>query len=125
MKQIAAKLLFLAVVAGTVAAAPAVGKSYDVGTQSEAEYEAAQILSKPAPAIPPELHDHCFKSCCIARFMINTDGSAKVKLLTSSGLDEIDDITLTTLRRWKFKPAMLDGKPIPSSRRVKIEFEIN
>lgn len=125
MKQIAYNLFLTAALAAGLSTTPALAKSYDVGTQSDAEYEAAQILSKPAPAIPPDLHDHCFKSCCIARFMINADGSAKVKLLTSSGLDEIDDITLSTLRRWKFKPAMLDGKPVPSSRRVKVEFEID
>ena len=84
----------------------------------------AEVLNSPQPMIPAELHEQCFKSCCIARFIINPDGKTAVKLLTSSGSDEIDEITLSTLKRWKFRPAMLNGKPVQSTRRVKVEFEI-
>jgi len=33
-------------------------------------------------------------------------------------------MALSTLRRWKFKPATLDGKSVDSSRKIKVEFEV-
>jgi protein TonB len=100
-------------------------KTYDAGTEESSTFVEAQVVSNPAPVIPEAMHENCFKSCCIARFMIGADGKSKVKLLSSSGSDEIDDITVQTLRQWKFKPAMLDGKPVASTRRIKVEFEID
>ncbi len=100
-------------------------KSYDVGTEESAEYVEAKPVFNPQPDIPSTHSEQCFKSCCIARFFIGADGKTKVKLVSTSGSLEIDDITLITLRRWKFKPAMLDGKPVESTRRIKVEFEVN
>jgi protein TonB len=100
-------------------------KTYDVGADTSAEFVEAKATFTPQPNIPSTHHEQCFKSCCIARFFIAADGKTKVKLLSSSGSNEIDDITLVTLRRWKFKPAMLDGKPVESTRRIKVEFEVN
>ena len=116
-------LLIAAVALGC--AAPGVAKTYDAGTEDSAEYIAAQALSSPEPVVPEAMKEECFKSCCLARFLIAQDGSTKVKLLSSSGSDEIDDITLQTLQRWKFKPAMLDGKPVSSTRRIKVEFQVD
>ncbi|HEY9785280.1 MAG TPA: energy transducer TonB [Candidatus Obscuribacterales bacterium] len=95
------------------------------GTQESARYEDASIVDSPQPDIPPEMHESCFKSCCIARFVINPDGKHLVSLISSSGSEDVDDITLSTLRRWKFKPAMLNGKPVRSTRKIKVEFEVS
>jgi periplasmic protein TonB len=103
---------------------PAAAKEYSIGTQAASQFVDAQILASPQPLIPPELHEHCFKSCCLARFLINPDGKATVKLLSSSGSSDLDDITLSTLKRWKFRPATLDGKPVSSARKIKVEFEV-
>ena len=100
-------------------------KEFSLGVEAECQFQDAAIITSPSPLIPPELHEDCFKSCCIARFLIGDNGKTQVKLLTSSGSEEIDDITLSTLKRWKFRPAVLDGKPVPSSRRVKVEFQID
>lgn len=100
-------------------------KEFSLGAEEASQFSDAAIVCQPAPVIPPDLHEQCFKSCCIARFLIAASGKTQVRLLSSSGSEEIDDITLSTLKRWKFRPAMLDGKPVPSSRRVKVEFEID
>jgi TonB family protein len=105
--------------------APASAKTFETGAEALTEFKPAEIVSNPHPHIPAHLHDECYNSCCLARFTIASDGKAKVRLLTSSGSDEIDDITLSTLRLWKFRPAMLDGKPVGSTRRLRVEFEIN
>lgn len=99
-------------------------KTFSAGTASKATFVDAKLLDNPLPKIPPHLHEECCKLCCTARFKIDHKGHHRVKLLTSSGNAEIDEITLATLRTWKFKPAMLDGKPVPTTRRLRVEFEV-
>ncbi len=107
-----------------VIAPGAQAQTFQLGAAESSRIMDAEVLASPQPVIPAELHEQCFKSCCIARFIIQPDGKTAVKLVTSSGSQEIDDITITTLKRWKFRPAMLNGKPVQSTRRVKIEFEV-
>lgn len=107
-----------------VIAPGAQAQTFQLGAAESSRFMDAEVLASPQPVIPAELHEQCFKSCCIARFIIQPDGKTAVKLVTSSGSQEIDDITITTLKRWKFRPAMLNGKPVQSTRRVKIEFEV-
>jgi TonB family protein len=57
--------------------------------------------------------------------MVSANGKTDVKLLSSSGSTEIDEITLQTLRTWKFKPATLDGEPIEGVRKIQIEFQVD
>ena len=57
--------------------------------------------------------------------MIKDDGKYSVKLISSSGSEQVDDIAIDTLRRWKFKPALLDGKPVDSSRKIRVEFQVD
>ena len=95
-----------------------------LGTEYASSYRIAEPTYTPEPEISPELHEQCFKSSCIAKFDIKKDGKTSVALLTSSGSPEVDDIALNTLRRWKFKPATLDGQAVDSARKIKVEFEV-
>lgn len=112
------------VIAALFFGSPASAKTYEVGTESEAQFTEAKPTFNPPPEIPSAEREQCMRTFCVARFWISADGKSKVKLLTHSGSHEIDDITLATLRRWKFKPAMLDGMPVESTRRIKVEFEV-
>lgn len=116
--------LLLALLIAALPSTSTLAQTFSLGVAESSRFVDAEVLAAPQPVIPPELHEQCFKSCCIARFNISPDGKTSVKLLSSSGSEEVDDITLSTLRRWKFRPAMLNGKPVQSTRRVKIEFEI-
>ncbi|HEY9786572.1 MAG TPA: energy transducer TonB [Candidatus Obscuribacterales bacterium] len=120
MKLAVGFLVFCLSLVATAAGA----QTFQLGVAEASQFMDAEVLVAPQPVIPPELHEQCFKSCCIARFNIGPDGKTSVKLLSSSGSEEVDDIALSTLRRWKFRPAMLNGKPVQSTRRVKIEFEV-
>jgi TonB family protein len=99
-------------------------QTFKLGAAESSKYEDSQAVECPQPVIPAALHEHCFKSCCIARFLIKEDGKTTVRLVSSSGDDEVDQITLATLQRWKFRPAALNGKPVQSTRRIKVEFEV-
>ncbi|MBX9948560.1 MAG: energy transducer TonB [Candidatus Obscuribacterales bacterium] len=115
-------LLVLAVISW---ARPALAeKVYKIGTSEVAKYADALAIECPQPEIPASLHEECYKSCCLARFSISHEGKHEVSIISSSGSDEVDEIALATLRRWKFKPAMLNGKPVQSVRKIKVEFEV-
>jgi TonB family protein len=104
--------------------APSLANSFSLGADYSSDYKVAEPLFTPEPEISPELKEQCFKSCCIAKFLIGANGNTSVQLLSSSGSQEVDEIAIETLRRWKFKPAQLDGRPVESSRKIKVEFEI-
>jgi TonB family protein len=103
---------------------PASAKTMTLGTEYSSDYKIAEPVFTPHPEISPEFKEECFKSCCIAKFIIKKNGETSVKLLSTSGSPEVDNIAVDTLRRWKFKPAQLDGAPVDSTRRIKVEFEI-
>jgi protein TonB len=84
----------------------------------------AEAVYAPEPEISPELKEQCFKSCCIAKFLIKKDGTTSVHILSTSGSPDVDDIALKALRHWKFKPATVNGEPVESSRKIQVEFEI-
>ena len=122
MKTSLLSSIYLALaLAGSASAGPLLKGS----TADLSHYEDAKAVECPRPEIPAELHEQCFKSCCIARFMIKDDGKYSVKLISSSGSDQVDEIAIDTLRRWKFKPALLDGKPVESSRKIRVEFQVD
>lgn len=97
---------------------------FSMGAAESSTYNEAEAITCPSPEIPAELHEQCFKSCCLARFIIKPDGKSSVKLISSSGSSQVDDIALSTLQRWRFRPAMLNGEPVQSTRKVKVEFEV-
>jgi protein TonB len=121
------KLSFLSAIflCVALAASASAGPLLKGSTADMSHYEDAKAIECPRPEIPAELHEQCFKSCCIARFMIKDDGKYSVKLISSSGSEQVDDIAIDTLRRWKFKPALLDGKPVDSSRKIRVEFQVD
>lgn len=81
-------------------------------------------MSAIKPTVPEHLQEECCKCYCVAKFTIQPDGKTHVKLVESCGCSELDDLALDTLRLWKFKPAMLNGQPVLSTRKIKIEFEV-
>lgn len=81
-------------------------------------------IYQPVPQIPESLRTQVLKTFVRARFYIAPDGTAQVTLLTGSGSLELDQLTLETLRQWRWKPALRDGIPVPSTEQLKIEFEV-
>ena len=125
MRQEAKKLILtgIAVLGFSVQSASA-GPLLKIGTEESSYYKDAEITHCPKPEIPSELHEQCFKSCCLAKFTIKQDGASSVKLLSSTGSAEVDEIAVSTLQRWKFKPATVNGKPVESAKKIKVEFEV-
>jgi TonB family protein len=114
--------VLLALIVGSGFAAEA--KEYSIGVQEESKRIDAKVLDSPSPEIPSEMKDEAFKTGVTARFNIAADGKVAVALLSSSGNEDIDKIVLDTLKKWKFQPATVNNEPVASSRKLKIELEV-
>ena len=85
----------------------------------------AEPANQVQPEIPDDLRQESFKSFVRVRVIIEADGSFTVVLRTSSGNAEVDRIALDALKRWKWKPALENGKPVQSTQFFRYEFEVD
>jgi len=60
------------------------------------------------------------------RFMIGTDGAvSEVEIKKTSGSERLDDAAVTMVkRRWKYKPATQDGKPVAVWQEANVVFRL-
>jgi len=85
----------------------------------------AQPFEQIKPKIPDALKTHEYKSYVRVKVEISADGTSTVSLKTSSENQEIDQRVLQALRRWKWRPALFDGRAVNSVRYFRFEFEVN
>ena len=104
---------------------PAAADTFKLGVQEAEAFKQAEIVSAPEPVISSELKEECLKTCCVARFAIEPTGKFKVNLIASSGSAEVDEITMSCLRGWKFKPAQRGSEPVASTRKIRVEFTVD
>jgi protein TonB len=116
--------LLVAASATSITMSPAFATTLSIGADSSSNFNPPKAVFAPEPVIPEHLQEQCFKSCCIAKFLVAPTGKATVQLVSTSGSPEVDEITLDTLRRWKFKPATLDGAAVEGSKKVQVEFKV-
>jgi TonB family protein len=82
-------------------------------------------LYAPSPVIPTYLRDQKLNTNVVIEFFITAQGLVTPRLLASSGSDELDSIALSTVNKWKFKPAAQDNVPIDSKTRLRILFDVH
>lgn len=84
----------------------------------------AVAVSQPRPVLPDDLRDQELHGTFRAVFAVHADGTADVKMASSTGNAALDSLALATARRWTFRPATRDGSPVDSFLRLTIEFEV-
>src|SRR4029453_332125 len=75
----------------------------------------ARAIFKPLPEIPDSLRRRSIDLVALARFKVAVDGSAPVELIEPTTDPELNHALLDSLKRWRFFPAMQNGKPVASS----------
>lgn len=103
---------------------PGFAETFKLGTQEAVHLIPAEVIFSPQPSITEEMLEQGIKTTCVARFCISETGKHDVHLLTSSGSEQVDELTLSTLRTWKFKPGRMGTTPVPSVRKIRVEFEV-
>ena len=70
------------------------------------------------------LRVNVFKFAALARFLIAVDGSVKVELAKPTTNLRLNRILLDSLKKWRFIPAMKNGKPVDSTAEIVVKIEV-
>ncbi len=84
----------------------------------------ARAIYQPLPEIPEALRHREIALVAVARFHVGADGSAQVELITPTSDPELNRVLLETLKRWRFFPAMQQGKPVASTVEIRIPISV-
>jgi protein TonB len=77
-----------------------------------------------APAYPDVPREEKKEGTVVIRSVIDRDGNiAEMKVLRSLD-EEYDDAAMDAIRQWKFRPALLDGKPVAVYYNLTINFRL-
>jgi len=102
------------------------GSPYGKGTSTGSMYanSGARAILKPLPQIPDDLRRDAFNSSVLARFHVGADGSAEVELTQSTLNVRLNRIVMETLKKWRFMPAIKNGKPVASVEEILVKIEV-
>lgn len=84
----------------------------------------ARAIVRPMPQIPDDLREEAFSLTALARFHVAIDGSAKVELARPTPNPRLNHILLESLMKWRFMPAIRDGKPVATTEEIVIKIEV-
>ena len=84
----------------------------------------ARAIVRPMPEIPDDLREEAFNFTALARFHVAADGSAKVELARPTPNPRLNRILLESLTKWRFMPAIKNGKPVASTEEIAVKIEV-
>ena len=85
---------------------------------------APRILDQPDPEYSEEARKAKYQGICILWTIIGPDGHPReVKVARSLGMG-LDQKAIEAVKRWKFEPAMKDGKPVAVQINVEVTFRL-
>jgi periplasmic protein TonB len=84
----------------------------------------ARALFKPLPDLPEELRRQKIEVVAVARFEVAADGSSAVELVQPTDNPALNRSLIEALRRWRFFPAIEEGRPVASSVEIRIPISV-
>jgi len=82
-------------------------------------------VQMPAPRYPTQASRRGVEGVVRIRVDVGTDGvPIDVTVVEGSGTRELDRAALEAVRRWRFRPGVADGRPVPGSVVVPVEFSM-
>ncbi len=105
-------------------AAPATTPAAPLSGQGHSEIRAARALIHPLPVIPDDLRNGALNEVAQVRFHITRSGEVSVELLQATRDPRLNRLILSTLKTWKFFPAIADGHPIDSTQDLDIHINV-
>jgi periplasmic protein TonB len=79
-----------------------------------------RAIYAPVPSIPDDMRDEVMQASAVVRFHVDHEGKATVTLITPTEFSTLDELILETLRKWRFNPALRNGKAIDSEAEVRL-----
>jgi periplasmic protein TonB len=83
-----------------------------------------RALYQPKPEIPEEFRRHRLDLVAVARFQIATNGSTQVELIEPTPEPSLNRAILETLKKWRFFPALENGKPVAATIDIRIPLAV-
>ena len=85
----------------------------------------AEVIEAPQPELPEELTNESLDKTLVVEATINIDGHpTEPRIVTSTGMKTLDQIGLDTAKRYRFRPASINGVPTAQSVRFRIIFKV-
>ena len=85
---------------------------------------APHVISAPSAQFSEPGHGKEFNGVCTLSVNVEPDGSTShIHVLKSVGKD-LDEKAIKAVKGWKFKPAMLNGKPVAVQIAVQVSFHL-
>jgi len=87
---------------------------------------AAALVNEPSPTYPPEAYRAREEGVVLIRAQVDELGNASdVEIAKRSGSRILDRAALNEVRKWKFAPAIKNGKTVASSVQVPVEYKLD
>ncbi len=103
---------------------PGPGTGSGIGEGRDEGVEAVP-LETPSPAYPDAARRGNVQGIVIAELRIDAQGRVEfARAAEGSGSRILDDAALAAVKAWRYQPATLGGKPVPSVRRVRFVFRL-
>ena len=83
-----------------------------------------RAVFSPAPDYSGQALNAKYEGTCILMIVVSAEGRATNIRVTSSLGMGLDEKAIEAVKRWKFKPAMQDGKPVPVQLAVEVAFHL-
>ncbi len=85
---------------------------------------APRILDQPDPEYSEEARKAKYQGVCVLWLIVGPDGHTRdTKVARSLGMG-LDEKAMEAVRKWKFEPAMKDGKPVSVQIMVEVNFRL-
>jgi len=82
----------------------------------------ASVIDRVEPHLPADFADENLPATFRAVFHVHADGTVTVEPAASTGDKTLDQLALDAARRWTFRPATEDGRPVDSYLRLTVNF---
>lgn len=85
----------------------------------------ARAIIRPMPQIPDDLREEAFNTAALVRFHVAADGSSTAELARPTPNPRLNRILLDSLNKWRFIPAIKNGKPVASTEEIVMKIEVH
>jgi len=85
----------------------------------------ASLINEPKPSYPPEAYRAREEGTVVVMAQVDAMGNANdVTVVKRSSSRTLDRAAVSEVRKWKFKPAMKNGKAVASNVRVPVDYKL-
>src|SRR3546814_15799347 len=86
----------------------------------------ATVLNRSVPSYPPDAYRAREEGSVLVKAQIDALGNASdVEIVSRSGSRILDRAAMNEVRKWKFRPAIKDGRTVTSSVQVPVDYRLD